>query len=107
MLTDDKRWRAVPDVQDAREAGLPAVQVITWNGVLATGRRCPRPIVERLHQAIVKAMGAPDMKDRMTALASEATTTHARAVRRMLREGLRALAESDHHGETRTRARND
>ena len=74
MVTDAKRWTAVRDVPDAQEAGLPAVQVITWNGVLAPGGT-PAPIVERLHQAIVKVMASQDMKDRMAALASEATTT--------------------------------
>ena len=74
MVTDAKRWTAVRDVPNAQEAGLPAVQVITWNGVLAPGGT-PAPIVERLHQAIVKVMASQDMKDRMAALASEATTT--------------------------------
>lgn len=74
MVTDSKRWAAVADVPDAREAGLPGVQVITWNAVLAPAGTSPA-IIERLHQAIVKIMATQDMKERMSAMASEATTT--------------------------------
>ena len=74
MVTDAKRWSAVQDVPNAKEAGLPAVQVITWNAVLGPAA-LPAAIVERLHQAIVNAMSAQDMKERMAALASEPTTT--------------------------------
>jgi tripartite-type tricarboxylate transporter receptor subunit TctC len=38
----------------------------------------PHEIVERLHRAIVKIMAAPEMEERMAALASEATTTTSR-----------------------------
>lgn len=73
MVTDAKRWTAVADVANAKEAGLPAVQVITFNGVLGPAG-LPAPIVERLHSAIVKVMQQADMKERMAALASEPTT---------------------------------
>ncbi len=35
MVTDTKRWAAILDVPSATEAGLPDVQVISFNGVLA------------------------------------------------------------------------
>ena len=73
MVTDRKRWAMVPEVPDANEAGLPQVQVITWNGVLAPAGT-PAALVERLHQTVVKIMNTPDMRERMTVLASEATT---------------------------------
>ena len=97
MVTDDKRWAAVQDVPTAKEAGLAAVQVITWNGVLAPGGT-PAPVVERLHQAIVKVMRSQDMKDRMAALASEATTTSpeefAEMVRRDFSKWLKVIKEN-------------
>lgn len=85
MVTDSKRWTAVPDVPNAREAGLPQVQVITWNGVLAPAGT-PAAVVEKLHQAIVRIMNAPEMKERMTLLASEATTTTPGQFSDLLRE---------------------
>lgn len=97
MVTDAKRWNAISDVANAKEAGLPAVQVITWNGVLAPAGT-PAPVVERLHQAIVKVMNSQDMKDRMTALASEATTTtpaeFAETVRRDFAKWLKVIKEN-------------
>ncbi|HEX2829276.1 MAG TPA: tripartite tricarboxylate transporter substrate binding protein [Burkholderiales bacterium] len=77
MVTDAKRWHAVSAVPSAPEAGLAAVQVLTWNGVLGPAG-LPPDVLERLHQHIVKIMATQDMKDRMTALASEATTSSAR-----------------------------
>jgi tripartite-type tricarboxylate transporter receptor subunit TctC len=74
MVTDARRWPAVAAVPSATESGLAAVQVLTWNGVLAPAG-LPPEILERLHQTIQKIMAAQDMKERMTALASEATTT--------------------------------
>jgi tripartite-type tricarboxylate transporter receptor subunit TctC len=74
MVTDARRWPAVSAVPSAAESGLAAVQVLTWNGVLAPAG-LPPEILERLHQSIQKIMAAQDMKERMTALASEATTS--------------------------------
>ena len=48
--------------------------MITWNGVLAPAG-LPPEILDRLHQNIVKIMATQDMKERMSALASEATTS--------------------------------
>ena len=74
MVTDTRRWHAARAVPSAPEAGLAAVQVITWNGVLAPASLSPE-IVERLHQGVVKIMASADMKERMAALASEPTTS--------------------------------
>ena len=74
MVTDAKRWSAVSAVPSAPEAGLAAVQVITWNGVLGPAA-LPPDVLDRLHQSIAKIMSTQDMKDRMAALASEATTS--------------------------------
>ena len=85
MVTDGKRWVAVPDVPNAIEAGLPQVQVITWNGVLGpTGM--PANLVERLYPAIVRIMNTPDMRERMTVLASETTTVTPEQFAELLRD---------------------
>jgi tripartite-type tricarboxylate transporter receptor subunit TctC len=78
MVTDQKRWSAVPDVPSAPEAGLPSVQVITWNAVLAPAGT-PAPVIDVLHSAIVKVMNTVEMKERMSAQAAEATTTSPQA----------------------------
>jgi tripartite-type tricarboxylate transporter receptor subunit TctC len=97
MVTDTKRWPAVSSVPSAPEAGLAPVQVITWNGVLAPAA-LPPEIVERLHQNIVKIMAAQDMKDRMIALASEATTSSSRefsdAIRRDFAKWVQVIKQT-------------
>ncbi len=74
LLTDHKRWAALPNVPSANEAGLPGLQVITWNGVLAPAGTTA-PIVSKLHDEIVRLANTQDMKDRMTAQAAEIFTT--------------------------------
>jgi len=74
MVTDTKRWSAIPDVPDAKEAGFPGVKVISFNGALAPAGT-PRPIIDRLHAAIVGVMNAPEMKARMAEAAGEVSTS--------------------------------
>jgi len=74
MVTDTKRWAAIPDVPSAIEAGLPDVQVISFNGVLAPAGT-PQPIIQKLHDEIVKIMNTPAMKERMSAQAGEVSTS--------------------------------
>jgi tripartite-type tricarboxylate transporter receptor subunit TctC len=61
-------------VPSAREAGLPDVQVISFNGVLAPAGT-PAPIIKRLHDDIVKIMNTPEMKERMASQVGVASTS--------------------------------
>jgi len=74
MVTDQRRWAAIPDVPSASEAGLPDVQVISFNGVLAPAGTPPE-IVARLNAEIVKVMQAPAMKELMEKQAGEVSTS--------------------------------
>ncbi len=74
LVTDQKRWKIAPDVPSAKEAGMPSVNVITWNGVLGPAG-LPAVIRTRLHTEIVTASNTQDMKDRMAAQAAEVATT--------------------------------
>jgi tripartite-type tricarboxylate transporter receptor subunit TctC len=74
MVTDTKRWAAIPDVPSAKEAGLPDVHVISFNGVLAPAGT-PRAIVQKLHDEIVKIMNTPAMKALMSGQAGEVSTS--------------------------------
>jgi tripartite-type tricarboxylate transporter receptor subunit TctC len=85
VITDDKRWSALPDVPSAREAGIAALTVITWNGVLAPAG-LPDAIVSRLNADIVAVANSADMKDRMRAQAAEIGTTTPDEFAAMLRD---------------------
>jgi tripartite-type tricarboxylate transporter receptor subunit TctC len=84
MVTDAKRWAAIPDVPSANEAGLPDVHVISFNGVLApTGTS--RAIIEKLHDEIVTIMNEPDMKALMSEQAGEVWTSSPEEFARILK----------------------
>ena len=85
LVTDAKRWAALPQVPSARQAGLAGLNVITWNGVLAPAGT-PGAILTRLHGEIVKVSGTQDMKDRMAAQAAEVRTTTPEEFSTLLRD---------------------
>jgi tripartite-type tricarboxylate transporter receptor subunit TctC len=74
VVTDEKRWPAVAEVPSAKEAGLPDLVVITWNGVLAPAGM-PAALIAKLHADIVRVANTQDMKDRMATLAAQVVTT--------------------------------
>jgi tripartite-type tricarboxylate transporter receptor subunit TctC len=84
MVTDTRRWSAIPDVPDAIEAGLPEVRVITFSGVLAPAGT-PRPVVDKLNAAVLEVMNTPDMKAQMAQSAGEVSTSTPEEFAKMLK----------------------
>jgi tripartite-type tricarboxylate transporter receptor subunit TctC len=66
MLTE-QRIAALPDVPTGIEAGVPGFTMPLWYGMFAPAGT-PRDIVSRLSRELVKALEAPDMRERLTAL---------------------------------------
>jgi tripartite-type tricarboxylate transporter receptor subunit TctC len=64
------RARSLPHLPTLAEAGASGYDVAAWNGVLAP-RGTPRPIVDKLHAEIVRALNAPDVKDKLLAMGSD------------------------------------
>jgi tripartite-type tricarboxylate transporter receptor subunit TctC len=69
-ITAGKRSPAAPDLPTVAESGIPGYEVDQWYGVI-TGAKVPRPIVEKLQQAMAQALKAPDVAQR---LAGEGST---------------------------------
>src|SRR2546430_939048 len=65
-----KRSPLLPDVPTLAESGLADYQAGSWYGVLAPAGT-PPAIVARLHEAIVKAVKAPDVAKRLAAEGAE------------------------------------
>ena len=63
-VTGAQRSPAVPDVPTIAESGFPGFEATAWYGVLAAART-PKPIVNRLHDEIVRALALPDVKERL------------------------------------------
>lgn len=63
-VSSQKRASALPDVPTMEEMGARGFSITQWQGMLAPAGT-PRPIVERLNAEMVRALQAPDVRDRL------------------------------------------
>ena len=61
----DKRQPTLPGVPTSKEAGMDHYEVPIWYGILASAGT-PRELVNRWNGEIAKALGAPDLRERLT-----------------------------------------
>jgi tripartite-type tricarboxylate transporter receptor subunit TctC len=69
-VTADKRMALLPEVPALGELGYKGMAGDTFQGVFAPAG-IPKPVLARLHGDIMKAMAAPDVRERLTAIAME------------------------------------
>jgi tripartite-type tricarboxylate transporter receptor subunit TctC len=69
-VTGGKRFPGLADVPTVIEAGVSGYDVASWNA-LAAPAKTPRPILDKLHDALVKALAAPDVQKRFADLGVE------------------------------------
>jgi tripartite-type tricarboxylate transporter receptor subunit TctC len=72
-VSTPRRIAALPDVPTIAEAGFPAAEFNFWVGMLAPAKT-PREIVGKLNAEIHRALGSPDMKERLANLGAEPIT---------------------------------
>jgi tripartite-type tricarboxylate transporter receptor subunit TctC len=60
----------LPDVPTVSEAGLPGFEVGSWYGFHAPAGT-PKPIIDKLHMQMVKAMNLPEMRERFSSVGAE------------------------------------
>jgi tripartite-type tricarboxylate transporter receptor subunit TctC len=70
-VTSKQRSPLLPDVPTVEEAGVPGYTYYTWFGLWAP-KKTPRPIIDKLHAEIKKALADPTVKQRIAADAGEA-----------------------------------
>ena len=73
-VLSEKRVPSLPNVPTTAESGVKDFVVNVWFGVLAPSAT-PRDIVNRLNGEIVKAVAAPDVRDRFTGAGVEPTSS--------------------------------
>ena len=56
------------------ESGYPGFQSTAWVGLLAPAGT-PRPVIERLHAAVIEVMALPETRERMATFGAEVTTS--------------------------------
>lgn len=66
-VSGDARSAALPDVPSAKEAGLPGYQLSVWSAVFAP-KGTPKPIVDKLSNALDKALDDPALLKRLADL---------------------------------------
>lgn len=71
-VSSAKREPSLPDVPTIAESGVPGYEVMSWQGVFAPAGTS-RPIVNRLHDEIVKILSQPDMKQRIAQLGMQSS----------------------------------
>jgi tripartite-type tricarboxylate transporter receptor subunit TctC len=73
-VTSAKRAAALPAVPTIAESGVPGFEAVGWFGVVAPGAT-PKDIIARLNGELVRALAAPEVKERITALGAEVVST--------------------------------
>lgn len=63
-MASARRSRILPDVPTVAEQGVPGFDVSVWYSVLAAAAT-PAPIVQRLHAEFIRAMRAPEVKEKL------------------------------------------
>jgi tripartite-type tricarboxylate transporter receptor subunit TctC len=64
-VTGDKRSQSMPDVPALAEQGFPGFSALAWWGVFAPAGT-PKPIIDKLHAELQKALTAPDVRKTLT-----------------------------------------
>lgn len=72
-VSSTQRSQYFPDVPTAKESGYPNVEMANYYGLLTTAKT-PREIVARLHDAIVKTVNTPAVRDKLTAVGADPKT---------------------------------
>ena len=63
------RINVLPDVPTVKEAGLPGIEALAWNGIFVPAGT-PAPVIERLHRELVRAYNTPEVKGQVVATGS-------------------------------------
>ena len=69
-VTSAKRSTLLPDVPTLVEAGVPDVDLVTWIGFAAPAGT-DNAIIAKLNAEIVRALNAPDVRERLTGMGME------------------------------------
>ncbi len=69
-VTTIKRSPALPDVPTIAESGLAGFDVSSWAGLMAPAGT-PKPILNRLHAAAIKALVSADVRERLAGEGAE------------------------------------
>jgi tripartite-type tricarboxylate transporter receptor subunit TctC len=87
-----KRSGLLPDVPTLAEAGVAKSDYLFWVGMLVHAKT-PRDVVARINQATLKALQAPDVRERLTALGADAMPMSPEQFDALIKDELASNAE--------------
>ena len=87
-VTGNRRFGMIPDVPTMAEAGMPAFEVSSWQGMVAPGGT-PAPVLQKLHREIARILALPDVRARLQAVAAEPVGSSPAEFRRYIESEIR------------------
>ena len=86
-VTSAKRSVALPDLPTISESGVPGFEAVSWNGVM-TPAGVPHAIISKIHNEIVQALKARDVRDKLAADGAEPVGNTPEEFTRLIRHEL-------------------
>jgi tripartite-type tricarboxylate transporter receptor subunit TctC len=77
--------RKHPNIPTFKELGYKDIEGEGWNGIVVPAKT-PKPVVDKLNQAIIKAVKMPDVKQKIEQLGSDVTGTTAEEFARIIKQ---------------------
>jgi tripartite-type tricarboxylate transporter receptor subunit TctC len=66
--------RKKPDIPTFKEQGFPEIEGVGWNAIVVPAKT-PKPVIDKLSAAIVKAVRSPDVAEKIQGLGNDAVGT--------------------------------
>jgi tripartite-type tricarboxylate transporter receptor subunit TctC len=86
-ITSRERSALVPEMPTMHEAGLPGYEASIWNGLLGRAGT-PPAIISKLHENLVQAVRAPEVRERIAAVGADPVTSTPAAFGRFITEEI-------------------
>ena len=91
-IASGQRSPAAPDIPTVDESGVPGFAYAAWVGYLAPAGT-PREVVAKLNADIVKAINAPEVRDKLAAVGFEAQTSSPDEFAQLIQREMARMAQ--------------
>ncbi|MGZ8265726.1 MAG: Bug family tripartite tricarboxylate transporter substrate binding protein [Burkholderiales bacterium] len=89
----EKRSPLVPELPTVSEAGVPGYVSTGWSGLMAP-KRTPKPILDKVHATMVKALSDPVTREQMERAGGEVTTSTPAEFLRVIAEDTARMGQA-------------
>src|SRR5262245_22339979 len=101
VVTSVARSNTLPDVPTVAESGYPGFVINVWSGFFMPANT-PKPVVERFHAAALEVANMPDIKEKLTGLGFDTTTTSSEQFGREVSEEIKRWSDVVQKAKLRT-----